>query len=107
MRIHPFVRIGRNATIFQSVGIGAIEDIDERGRARPVALEVPTIGDDVYIGHGAYIFGPVHIGDRARIGIAAVVFRDVPADASVLPAPARIVVRTPAADLEGDRTAEA
>jgi serine O-acetyltransferase len=104
--IHPYARVGRNATIFQAVGIGAIEEIDDRGRAKAILLEVPTIGDDVYIGHGANIFGPVTIGDRARIGIGAVVFRDVPADASVLPAPARIMVRKASPDGERDGEAD-
>ncbi len=93
--IHPFARIGRDATIFEWVSVGAIEEIDERGRALPAELVLPEIGDEVYIGTGASVFGPVKIGDRARIGIGAVVFRDVPPDATVLPAPARVVVRTP------------
>lgn len=96
--IHPFTRMGRNVTVFEWVSIGAIEQLDDRGRALPADLVLPVIGDDVYIGTGASIFGPVHIGDRARIGIGAVVFRDVPPGATVLPAPARVVLREPAGD---------
>lgn len=96
--IHPFARIGREATIFQSVGIGAIEELDDQGQALPVELELPVIGDGVYIGTGASLYGPITIGDRVRIGIGAVVLRDVPDDASVLPAPGRIMVRKKTAD---------
>jgi serine O-acetyltransferase len=50
-----------------------------------------TIGDDVQIGAGAKIIGPVHIGNRARIGANAVVVKDVPDDATVVGIPARVV----------------
>jgi serine O-acetyltransferase len=50
-----------------------------------------TIGDDVQIGAGAKIIGPVRIGHRARIGANAVVVKDVPDDATVVGIPARVV----------------
>ena len=49
------------------------------------------IGDDVQIGAGAKIIGPVRIGNRARIGANAVVVKDVPDDATVIGIPARVV----------------
>jgi serine O-acetyltransferase len=55
------------------------------------SVEGPTIGDDVHIGTGAKILGPVHIGDGARIGANAVVISDVPAGATVVGVPARVV----------------
>jgi serine O-acetyltransferase len=53
----------------------------------------PTIGDDVVVGCGARILGPVHIGARARIGANAVVLEDVPEDGVAVGIPARLVQR--------------
>ncbi|MGZ3442120.1 MAG: serine O-acetyltransferase, partial [Polyangia bacterium] len=51
----------------------------------------PRIGNDVYIGAGAKILGPVTIGDGAIIGANAVVLSDVPAGATAVGVPARII----------------
>ena len=51
----------------------------------------PVIGDDVEVGCGARILGPVHIGNGAVIGANAVVLCDVPAGAVAVGIPARIV----------------
>jgi len=53
----------------------------------------PTIGDDVTVGVGARILGPVTIGDGAVIGANAVVLGDVPAGAVAVGVPARVVDR--------------
>jgi serine O-acetyltransferase len=55
----------------------------------------PTIGDDVTLGVGARILGPVHIGDGAVIGANAVVLTDVPADSVAVGVPARVLTRDP------------
>lgn len=52
---------------------------------------VPVLGDDVMVGVGAKVLGPVRVGDRVRVGANAVVLDDVPADASVVGVPARAV----------------
>lgn len=78
--IHPASRIGPNCLFFQQVTIG-----DAGG--------VPTIGGHVDIGAGARVLGPVVIGDHARIGANAVVLSDVPAGATAVGIPARIVSR--------------
>lgn len=77
--IHPNAVIGPNCQLFQQVTIG-----DAGGG-------VPTIGGHVDIGAGARIIGAVHVGDHARVGANAVVTCDVPADATVVGVPARIV----------------
>ena len=68
-------------------------------RPRATAADVEPIGairigDGVFIGQGCVIFGGVTIGDGATIGAGSVVLRDVPAGASAIGVPAR-VVRTP------------
>lgn len=60
--------------------------------------ESPVLGDDVFVGAGARILGPVRIGDGARIGANAVVLDDVPAGCTAVGVPARIVVPRPALD---------
>ena len=55
----------------------------------------PTIGNDVEIGCGARILGPVRIGHGAVIGANAVVLHDVPDGATAVGIPARILMRAP------------
>jgi len=55
------------------------------------SVDGPTIGDHVHIGTGAKVLGPVHVGDYARIGANAVVVHDVPANTTVVGAPAHPV----------------
>ncbi len=57
--------------------------------------EIPTIGARVDIGCGACILGNIHIGDDAKIGANAVVLGDVPAGATAVGIPARIVRWSP------------
>jgi serine O-acetyltransferase len=51
----------------------------------------PRVGDDVFIGAGAKIIGPVTLGKASRVGANAVVVKDVPAGATVVGIPARVV----------------
>jgi serine O-acetyltransferase/putative colanic acid biosynthesis acetyltransferase WcaB len=51
----------------------------------------PVIGDRVELGAGAIVIGGISIGDDARIGAGAVVTKDVPAGATAVGNPARIV----------------
>ncbi len=76
-------RIGANLQVHQGVTIGW----DYRGARRPI------IGDDVFIGAGAKVLGAVTVGDGARIGANAVVVCDVPAGATAVGVPARVVPR--------------
>lgn len=79
--INGNVKIGKRLHIEHQVTIGA-----EKRHS-------PEIGDDVYIGAGAKIIGPVKIGDGARIGANAVVVHDVPAHTTVVGIPAKPVQR--------------
>ncbi|HEY5852209.1 MAG TPA: DapH/DapD/GlmU-related protein [Lysobacter sp.] len=79
--------IHRRAVIGQRVNVGPKVTIG--GRA---GLDgAPVIEDDVLIGSGAQVLGPIRIGRGAKIGANAVVVRDVPAGATVVGIPARIV----------------
>lgn len=70
--------IGRNFNLSQGVTIG-LADGSRAG--------TPVIGDDVYVGPGARVFGGISIGDNVRIGANAVVYKDIPADAVVALSP--------------------
>ncbi len=74
--IHPKAYIGPNCLIFQQVTI----------------IEGVKIGGNVEIGAGAKIIRPVKIGDHAKIGANAVVLVDVPAGATAVGIPARIIL---------------
>jgi serine O-acetyltransferase len=90
--IDAVVKIGRDCIIGPWVTIGLSGSrrwgFDSRG---------PIIGDRVYIGTGAKVLGPITVGDGARIGANAVVIDDVPAGATVVGAPARVVHDRPPA----------
>jgi serine O-acetyltransferase len=78
--IHADVKIGSECTLRHGVTIG---DRNEDG--------VPTLGDRVEIGAYAQILGPISVGNDAKIGCMAVVLRDVPAGATAVGNPARII----------------
>lgn len=61
--------------------------------------KAPTIGDFVYVGPGAVLFGGITVGDRAVIGANAVVNRDVPAGVTVAGSPARVISRSDSFDV--------
>jgi serine O-acetyltransferase len=77
--IFPGAEIGPNCMLFQQVTIGFAEG------------GVPKLGGHVDVGAGAKLIGPITIGDHARIGANAVVTIDVPAGATAVGIPARIV----------------
>lgn len=80
--IHPDAKIGVNCLIFQQVtiGVGPKEGI-------------PTIGGHVDIGAGAKLLGGITVGDHAKIGANSVVLCNVPAGATAVGIPAKIVGR--------------
>jgi len=104
IEIHPAARIGRRFFIDHGMGvvIGETAEIGDDcvlfhnvtlgGTGKHTGKRHPTLGDGVYIGTGATLLGPIHVGARARIGAQAFVrMRDVPPDTTAVGAPARIV----------------
>jgi serine O-acetyltransferase len=81
--IHHEVTIGENCNLAQDVTIG----IGGRGENRGC----PKIGDRVFIGAGARIFGPITIGNDVAIGANAVVTKDLPDQAVAVGIPAKII----------------
>lgn len=77
--------IGKNFSVFQGVTLGGNVGKVKEGR------DAPLIGDNVFIGAGAKVLGPVKIGDNCMIGANAVVTKDIPKDSVAVGIPARIV----------------
>lgn len=77
--------IGNNVTIYAGVVLGGTS-LERKKRH-------PTIGDNVVIGAGAKILGPIIVGDNVRIGANSVVINDVPENSVVVGVPGKIVSR--------------
>jgi len=82
--------IGDNVTIYHMVTLGGIAPSINSNDQRNVKRH-PTIQDDVVIGSGAQILGPVIVGRCAKIGANAVITKDVPEKAVMVGIPAKNV----------------
>ena len=82
--------IGNDVTIYHNVTLGGISPSIDSERQRHEKRH-PTIGDDVVIGSGAQILGPLTIGNNSRIAANAVVVKDVPENSTMIGIPARAV----------------
>ena len=82
--------IGDNVTIYHAVTLGGSSPSIDSERQRNEKRH-PTIGNDVVIGSGAQIIGPIVIGNNARIAANAVVVKDVPENATMVGIPAKAV----------------
>lgn len=81
--------IGNNVTLYHDVTLGGRKLYDDHGKK--IAKRHPTIGNNVTIGSGAQILGPITLGDNVKIGSNAIVIKDIPADSTVVNTPAYIV----------------
>lgn len=85
--------IGDDCTLYHGVTLG--------GTSWQKGKRHPTLGDDVVVGAGAKVLGPIDVGSGARIGSNAVVVRSVPANSTVIGVPGRLIERKePAFDTE-------
>ena len=82
--------IGDNVTIYHAVTLGGSSPSIDSERQRHEKRH-PTIGDDVVIGSGAQIIGPIKVGKCARIAANAVVVKDVPDNATMVGIPAKAI----------------
>ena len=82
--------IGDNVTIYHNVTLGGSSPSIDSERQRHEKRH-PTIGNDVVIGSGAQIIGPIKVGNNSRIAANAVVVKDVPENATMVGIPAKAV----------------
>jgi len=80
--------IGDNVTIYHMVTLGGISPSINSDNQRQVKRH-PTLKDNVVIGSGAQVLGPITVGENAKIGANAVVTKDVPANAVMVGIPAK------------------
>jgi len=103
IEIHPGARIGRRFFIDHGMGvvIGETTEIGDDvllykgvvlgGVALERTKRHPTLGSGVVVGSNAVVLGPIEIGESSRVGSGAVVVKPVPAYATVVGVPARVV----------------
>ena len=77
--------IGDNCTIYQGVTLG--------GTGKDVGKRHPTLGNNVMIGAGAKVLGPMMIGDNSKVAANAVVLSEIPENSTAVGIPAKIVKR--------------
>ena len=82
--------IGNDVTIYHAVTLGGISPSIDSERQRHEKRH-PTIGNDVVIGSGAQIIGPIKVGNGSRIAANAVVVNDVPEGATMVGVPAKVI----------------
>ena len=108
IEIHPAVKIGKNlfidhgmgvvigessiigndVTLYHGVTLGGISPSEESDKQRNVKRH-PTLNDNVIVGSGAQILGPITVGISARIGANTVILKDVPDNATMVGNPAK------------------
>ena len=81
--------IGNNVTLYHDVTLGGRKMYDENGNK--LEKRHPTVKDNVIIGSGAQILGPITIGNNVKIGSNAIVIHDIPDNCTVVNKPAYIV----------------
>lgn len=77
--------IGDNVTIYHGVTLG--------GTGKDKGKRHPTIGNNVVIGTGAKVLGPIFVGDGAKIGANSVVLKNVPSSATAVGTAAKNIIR--------------
>jgi len=103
IEIHPGAKIGRRFVIDHGTGIviGETTEIGDDvllyqgvtlgGTGKDEGKRHPTLGNNVLVGAGAKILGPIFIGDNSRIASGAVVLEEIPPESTAVGVPARVV----------------
>mgnify|MGYP000262307694 CR=1 FL=1 len=112
IEIHPAVKIGKNLFIDHGMGIvigettiigdnvSIYQGVTLGGTEWEKKKRHPTINDNVVIGAGAKVLGPILVGKNSKIGANSVVTKNVPSNSTVIGIPAR-VIDNPAGDGSG------
>lgn len=87
--------IGDDCTIYQGVTLG--------GTGKDKGKRHPTLGNNVMVGSGAKVLGPITIGDNVRIAAGAVVLDAIPENSTAVGVPARVVRRNGAKIVDLDQ----
>jgi serine O-acetyltransferase len=105
IEIHPAAKIGKDFFIDHGTGvvIGETAEIGDHctlyqgvtlgGTGKDIGKRHPTLGDNVMIGAGAKVLGPVYIGSGSKIAAGAVVLHPVPENCTAVGIPAKVVRR--------------
>ena len=76
-------QVGDDCTIYHGATLG--------GTGKDKNKRHPTIGNNVLVGAGAKVLGPILIGDNVKIGAGAVILKPVPSDVTIVGVPGKIV----------------
>ena len=105
IEIHPGATIGRGLFIDHGMGvvIGETAEIGDNvtlyhgvtlgGTGKDKGKRHPTLGDNVIIGAGAKVLGPIYIGSNSKVGANSVVLKDVPEGATAVGIPAKNIIK--------------
>ena len=105
IEIHPGAKIGRGLVIDHGMGvvIGETAEIGDDvllyhgvtlgGTGKDKGKRHPTLGNNVVIGAGAKVLGPIYIGSNSKIGANSVVLKDVPEGATAVGIPAKNIIK--------------
>lgn len=105
IEIHPGAQIGRGLVIDHGMGvvIGETAEIGDDvllyhgvtlgGTGKDKGKRHPTLGNNVVIGAGAKVLGPIYIGSNSKVGANSVVLKDVPEGATAVGIPAKNIIK--------------
>ena len=105
IEIHPGAKIGRGLVIDHGMGvvIGETAEIGDNvllyhgvtlgGTGKDKGKRHPTVGNNVVIGAGAKVLGPIYIGSNSKIGANSVVLNNVPEGATAVGIPAKNIIK--------------
>lgn len=87
--IHPKAIIGKNTLVMQQAILGG--NMGKNRISKEEKITYPVIGNNVLIGAGAKILGPVIVGDNVQIGAGSVVLNDIPKNGVAVGVPAKVI----------------
>ena len=105
IEIHPGAKIGRGFVLDHGMGvvIGKTSEIGDNvllyhgvtlgGTGKDKGKRHPTVGNNVVIGAGAKVLGPIYIGSNSKIGANSVVLNNVPEGATAVGIPAKNIIK--------------